>query len=54
MPRIGFLVWVLGLALGYPAGAVMAEPAAPAPQPTAADAKSGKEAAAPTPPKQKQ
>jgi hypothetical protein len=50
MPRIGFSVWVLGLALGYPAGATLAEPTAP---PTAADAKSGKDPAAPKPAKHK-
>jgi hypothetical protein len=50
MPRIGFSVWVLGLALGYPASAVLADPAAP---PTASDAKSGKDAGAAKPAKHK-
>jgi hypothetical protein len=53
MPRIGFSVWVLGLALGYPAGAVLADPPASTPQPTAADAKSGKDPVAAKPAKHK-
>jgi hypothetical protein len=50
MPRIGFSVWVLGLALGYPTGAVLADPATP---PTASDAKSGKDPVAAKPAKHK-